>query len=420
MFFYKYLCATINLNIAIMIKKIIIQDFFSFKGENEIELNEGVNLLLGINGSGKTSFLNALKLLYEGVSGIGIESLFQEQWGGYNQVVNANGNRKVPCIQITYVFDPSILRKISPSSPFDDDVNYCISLFPLGTTSYTIREKLYSTRKGDGNMFTYLDFNNGIGKLSVSENTGSVTFEQYKDGDVSGQELVLKQITDPSRYLPSHTIRKAIESMNIYGYFDTGSSSKLRFPTEFSSSMKLRKNGDNLSQLLNNLKNNKTLVYNKIEENLSKVNPTYKSIEFTNFSSQLYLSLREKNLDKTIEALHISDGTLRFLLLMCIFYNPERGFLIGIDEPESGLHPDMIKSIGDMMKFAATDSQMIIATHSPLLLNQFELEDVLIFEKNEENRTIVKQLSESGFPDWEGDFLPGQMWLRGQIGAKRW
>jgi predicted ATPase len=72
------------------------------------------------------------------------------------------------------------------------------------------------------------------------------------------------------------------------------------------------------------------------------------------------------------------------------------------------------------MKYAAIDSQIIIATHSPLLLNQFELEDVLIFEKNEENKTIVKQLSESDFPDWEGDFLPGQMWLRGQIGAKRW
>jgi predicted ATPase len=402
-----------------MIKKITIQDFFSFKGENTIELNEGINLLLGINGSGKTSFLNALKLLYEGVSGIGIERLFQEQWGGYNQVANANGNKKVPYIQLIYVFDPSILRRMNPSSPFDDDVNYSISISPLGTTSYTIREKLYSNKKGSKDTFTYLDFKNGTGKLSVRE-TGSVKFENYKDGDVSGQELVLKQITDPSRYLPSHTIRKAIESMSIYAYFDTGNDSKLRFPTEFSSSMKLRKNGDNLSQLLNNLKNKKTLVYNKIEENLSKVNPTYKSIEFTNFSSQLYLSLREKNLDKTIGALHISDGTLRFLLLMCIFYNPERGFLIGLDEPESGLHPDMIKSVGDMMKCAAADSQMILATHSPLLLNQFELEDVLIFEKDEENKTIVKRLSESDFPDWEGDFLPGQMWLRGQIGAKRW
>ena len=402
-----------------MIKKIIIRDFFSFKGTNIIDLNSGVNLLLGINGSGKTSFLNAFKLLHEGVSGMGIEFLFQEQWGGYNQVVNANGNRNAPYIQITYVFDPIVLKRMNAASPFEDDVHYRISISPLGATSYTIREKLYSSRKGGGD-FIYLDFKNGNGKLSVREEGGSVRFEEYKDGDVSGQELVLKQITDPSRYLPSHTIRKAIDSMSIYGYFDTGSSSKLRLPAEFSSSMKLRKNGDNLAQLLNNFKNNKTLVYDKIEENLSNVNPTYKSIEFPNFGSQLYLSLREKSLNKTVGALHISDGTLRFLLLMSIFYNHERGSFVGIDEPESGLHPDMIKSVGDMIKYATSESQIIIATHSPLLLNQFELEDVLIFEKDDDNTTIVKKLSESDFSDWEGDFLPGQMWLRGQIGAKRW
>jgi len=74
----------------------------------------------------------------------------------------------------------------------------------------------------------------------------------------------------------------------------------------------------------------------------------------------------------------------------------------------------------EMIKYAAKDSQIIIATHSPLLLNQFELEDVLVFEKDENNSTIVKKVSENDFPNWEGDFLPGQMWLLGQIGGKRW
>jgi predicted ATPase len=265
-----------------------------------------------------------------------------------------------------------------------------------------------------------LEFKNGIGKLSIkNQGKSNISFEDYKEGEVSGQELVLRQITDPSRYLPSHTIRKAIDSMAIYGYFDTSSSGKLRYPSEFSSLNRLKKSGDNLAQLLNNFKNNRTLIYNKIEDELSRINPAYKSIEFSNLGSQLYLSLREKNLDRTIGSLHLSDGTLRYLLLMTICYNPDRGFFIGIDEPESGLHPDMIKSVCDMMK-TVSDSQMIVASHSPLLLNQFELEDILVFEKNELNETIVKRISEDDFPDWEGDFLPGQMWLRGQIGGKRW
>ena len=397
-----------------MIKKVIIQDFFSFKGKNEIELKSGINILLGINGSGKTSFLNAFKLLYEGVSGIGFEALFQNQWGGFYQVVNVN-KRQAPYIQLTYVFDHKALKKINPSSPFDTDVHYRISVSPSGT-SYSIRESLCTQSKGEkAKQFKYLDFKNGNGKLSIRENR-NIVFENYKEGEVSGQELVLRQITDPLRYLPTHTIKKAIDSMSIYSYFDTG---LLRQPTNEYAGLKLKKTGDNLTSLFSYLKNNRTLIYDKIEKNLSKVNSAYKSIEFTPYGAQLYLSLKEKDLDKTIGALHLSDGTLRYLLLMAIFCNPNRGLFIGIDEPECGLHPDMIKSICDMIK-EAEDSQMIIATHSPLFLNHFELDNILVFEKNEQNETNVNRFNDDDFPNWEGEFLIGQMWLRGQIGGKRW
>ena len=65
-------------------------------------------------------------------------------------------------------------------------------------------------------------------------------------------------------------------------------------------------------------------------------------------------------------------------------------------------------------------SQIIIATHSPLLLNSFELDEILIFEKNENNSSIVLKKTEKDFEDWDEDFLSGQMWLRGQLGGKRW
>ena len=92
-------------NKADMIKTIIIQDFFSFRGENRIGLNDGLNILLGINGSGKTPFLNAFGLLYEGVAGIGFEKLFQELWGGYMSVVNANHHDTPSMIKLTFIFD---------------------------------------------------------------------------------------------------------------------------------------------------------------------------------------------------------------------------------------------------------------------------------------------------------------------------
>jgi predicted ATPase len=73
-----------------------------------------------------------------------------------------------------------------------------------------------------------------------------------------------------------------------------------------------------------------------------------------------------------------------------------------------------------MMKEAQTSTQIIVATHSPLLLNSFTLDDILVFEKNSSNETVVKRYSEADFEDRAGELLPGQLWLNGEIGGKRW
>ena len=402
-----------------MLKSIIIQDFFSFKGKKEIKLNNGVNILLGINGSGKTSFINALRLLSEGIAGDGLVKLIQEQWGGYDHIVNFNGERTAPCAQITYIFSYSELNELNPAAGFNADVHYRITIKRSGT-SYVLNEQVFTQhRTKKDTSFTYLDFANGNGKISTRTQEG-IVLQDYTGTDVSGKELVLRHINDPIHYLPTHTLRKAIESIAVYNSFDIGEESKLRMPTEFSTDIRLRKSGSNLTQILNELKLNHTFDFERLEETFRNVNPYFISIEIANLYGQSYLSLREKNISRTIGALHISDGTLRFLLSECIFYNPLRGELVAIDEPERGLHPDMIRSVADMMKYAARQSQIIVATHSPHLLNQFELENILVFEKDEDNSTVVHKVSENDFPEWEGEFLPGQMWLLGQIGGKRW
>lgn len=400
-----------------MIKELIIRDFFSFRGEHKIELNPGVNILVGVNGSGKTSMLNAISLLYEGIAGGGLASLFR-QWGTYNAIVNACGEQKPECFSITYVFDAEVLKRLVSASPFKKDVYYTITVFPIGDgTNYSLCETLYSEdSRGRKKTFSYLEFRNGIGQISVRTKDG-IDVEKYDSGMLSAQELVLRQITDPQRYLPSFVVREAINKIAGYSKF---SFDKVRQPADANNVKHLMGTGENLSQLLSYLNNNHTFQYEKIRECLSDINPNFTDIGFNVFGSRLYLSLRERNLSHAIDALHISDGTLKYLLLLSIFHNPERGLLIDIDEPESCLHPDMIRSVSKMMKSAAKRSQIIVATHSALLLNAFELDDILVFEKNGQNETEVRRYSEDDFADREDELLPGQLWLNGEIGGKRW
>lgn len=400
-----------------MIKELIVRDFFSFKGEHTIELNTGVNILVGVNGSGKTSFLNAITMLYEGIAGGGLSSLFR-QWGSYNAIVNACGEVKPDCFSVTYVFDADVLRKVVSASPFKKDVYYKITVFPIGDgTNYTLCETLYSEdNKGKKKTFSYLEFRNGIGQISVRTKSG-IEVEKYDDGMLSAQELVLRQITDPQRYLPSFVVREAISAIAGYSKFNFD---QVRQPADANDVKRLISTGENLSHLLSNLNNNYTFYYEKIIECLSDINPNFTGIGYNVFGSRLYLSLREKNLSHAIDALHMSDGTLKYLLLLSIFHNPQRGTLVCVDEPESCLHPDMIRSVAKMMKRAAMTSQIIVATHSALLLNAFELDDILVFEKNDKNETQIIRYSEDDFGDREDELLPGQLWLNGEIGGKRW
>ena len=397
----------------VMLKRVIIGNFFSFSGETCIELNRGINLLLGINGSGKSSFVRALKILTEGIAGDGLESLIHS-WGGYSSIINANGDNAPDCIKLTYVFDCNEIKRVVPISPFTNDVIYAITIFPYGATSYTLCESLYVE---NNKRLNYISFRNGTGYISMRNDAGQIVKDSFQAADISSTELVLRQISNPQRYLPSHAIRKCIENISVYSTFDLR---PLRRPTEYNQGERLMPSGLNLSYLLNNLKNRHSIEYDKIELLLKDVNPNYKSIDFALLGSQIYLSVREKNMKHAIDALHLSDGTLRFLLLLSIFYNPNRGGLVGVDEPELGLHPDMVKSLAKMLKNASRDTQLICATHSPLLLNQFTLNDIIVFDKNDKNQTIINRPAESDFEDWEGSLLPGQMWLYGVLGGKRW
>lgn len=409
-----------------MIKSITLENFFSFDESSTIDLNPDINILVGINGSGKSNFLKAIRLLFDGVVGNGFEKLFLKDWGGFNTVGNFNKSQ-ADTIKVSYEFDKNTINSVIDNKGyrFHNNPIYEITIHKSGTTSYFLEEYIYS--QDDRNKydppFIFLKMKNGKGQISTREkNSINIQYYPQTDGDISfkEQEPVLRQISDPNRFLPIFTLKTAIEAISVYDYFDMTLNSPIRQPASYGTDERLLSSGENLVQILQRIKNTHSLDYDKIEDLLKNVNPNFKDINFAFLGPKFYLVLREKELAKTVGVEHISDGTLRFLLLLSILYNPDRGSLICIDEPEIGLHPDMINTISEAIKYASKKTQIIIATHSPLLLNSFELSDILIFEKSNNNKTIVSQKDESDFADWNENYLIGQLWLSGKIGGKRW
>ena len=377
-----------------MIKKITVQNFFSFGAEQTIELNADTNILVGINGTGKSNFIKAIRLLQEGIKG-NFEKLFSHKWSGFSGVPNFI-NPDASEIKISYHFDhfKVVKQKINGSNEENNNLIFDIFITKKGLTDYQLNDRFKITGNPE--------------KMKLNSN-------------INSKELFLSQLTLTDSSVFS-ILKRAIEQISIYDYFDTSFDGILRQLSPYYSESKLLSDGKNLTALLSYLNGNSVKAFDKIIEELKNVNPNFKELVFTTpLAGKSLMSLKEKNLDRAITIEHISDGTLRYLLLLSIFYNPNRGSVVCIDEPEAGLHPDMINGIAKGIKYAAQNgTQMIVATHSPLLLNAFELEDLKIFEKDGDNQTVVKTVSEDDFPDWEGEFLTGQMWLRGELGGVRW
>ncbi len=399
-----------------MIKSIRLTNFYSFK-ETTIDLNCDQNILIGINGSGKSNLFNAIRLLKEGVAGKGLQELILEEWGGIDEIF-FKGNKSEDLqnsLGIEVTFDKNVIKNYGFN--FRQDVKYKIVIIKSpGLNNYFVSDKVVTSTG-----FKYLDIYNGKGVLAekITSDKPDTTFIKYDDFEP--KELSLSRIYDSERYAALNALRKAISDITVYSYFDTTPNSPLRKAMKATGGKRLSATGGNLPQILNTIKISHKKEYREIVGLLNDVNENFRGFDFHFLGSGNFeLMLDESNLDSSVHVTHISDGTLRYLCLLSILYNPDRGKFICIDEPEVGLHPDMSLNITNAIKEAAKESTILIATHSENILNAFEPEDVRVFEKDDDNSTVVNSFSKKDFQNWYDKYNLGKMWRDGDIGGNRW
>ena len=101
--------------------------------------------------------------------------------------------------------------------------------------------------------------------------------------------------------------------------------------------------------------------------------------------------LQEGNM--IIPATRLSDGTLRSLCLLAVLCHPDPPPMVCIEEPELGLHPDILPSLAKLLKKAAEKTQIIITTHSDALVDEFaDTPDSVIVCEKDEGSTVMKRL----------------------------
>jgi len=214
-----------------------------------------------------------------------------------------------------------------------------------------------------------------------------------------------------------------IERFAFYRDWVFGSRSEVRDvqPVGFDS-YRLAEGSINLAQVLKAMRDRgDASVFERLLGLLRKFYEPVKDVDTELVGTHLRIMIKEEGLSSRTPAERLSDGTLRWLMLLIILLDPTPPPVICIEEPELGLHPDAIHTLADLLIDASTRTQLIVTTHSDALLDAFTdtPEDVCVCEKVE-GATRIQRLDKQRLKAWLDDYSLGQLWAKGEIGGNRW
>lgn len=130
-----------------------------------------------------------------------------------------------------------------------------------------------------------------------------------------------------------------------------------------------------------------------------------------NGDEMIELEWAQKNTDYPFHPGQLSDGTLRFISLATALLQKPSAPVMLFDEPELGLHPDALNVLAGLFKQASYHTQIIIATQSATLLNNFDAENVVIINRNN-GESMLSRLNEEILAEWLESYTLGELWQK--------
>ncbi len=348
------------------LKTLTVSGFRSLK--HDIKWQPGnLNILIGPNGSGKSNILRTIDLLAASAQGRldnmvrsagGIEPLL---WDGSAEAIEL----MVDCTPTESFRNP--LRE-SLTYKLKLDRNVKSSDYRIG---FELLGNYHQVRNGQqAEPFKFLESDGRSAKI-FDENHRSLTAPQ---GTIPEFETLLSLAADPfSQNRVITAFRAQMASWNIYHDFNTGPESAVRKPAVTRLERRVAADGQNLIPVLHTLYTGDRDFKREINAAMAAAfGDDFEELVFAPAADQrIGLRVRWRSLRREQSAADLSDGTLRFLFLLTVLASPDAAPVIAIDEPESGLHPSMERIIAEFAVAASANSQIILATHSPHLLDAF-------------------------------------------------
>jgi predicted ATPase len=335
----------------------------------KVELRD-LNVLIGANGAGKSNFISVLALLGRIVDEE--LNLFVGKAGGASALLY-RGGESVPEIALRLEFTSD---------------EYWATLIP------SARDEL-------------IFGNEGI----------ELRGEDHVLGRGHRESRLLDEIDERDLSSAAGHVVDTLRGCRVFHFHDTSANAPVKQTGFASDNIALHPDASNLAAILLRLQREEHAVYRRIVRTIQQVAPFFRDFVLIEENGRLRLRWQQEGSDVVFPADALSDGTLRFICLTTLLSLPDLPNLVVLDEPELGLHPYAIVQLADMLRAASSAGQVLIATQSVTLMNQFEVDDLIVVDRAD-GASAFHRLDPAGLADWLAKYSLGELWEKNLLGGR--
>jgi predicted ATPase len=366
-----------------------------------------LNVVIGANGSGKTSLLDVFSLLASSASGRLKETMSDLSGIDANltNLLTAKGDKaRFMAFHLT--------MGVQGHNP----IEYRIALSPVGV-GYEISDETLTQRRDDKPQpFKHIHAHHGDVRYFEQNNTTRKGLVR-PNWDYNQTESALSQV--PKMFREPEDFRKRLASSTHYHVLDVSRRAPVRLPQQMRDAQLPGHDGEDLVSCLYTIRETDPDRFETIEASLRAGFPDFERLNFPPVAAgTLAMTWKDRTSKNPFYMHQLSEGTLRFLWLATLLQSPGLTAVTMIDEPEVSLHPELLSLLADLLREASQRTQLIVATHADRLIRFLKPSEVVTIDVNEDGAAEATRADEHDLEKWLEEYTLDEVWRMGRIGAR--
>ena len=355
-------------------------------------------VLIGANGVGKTSFLDALSILSASASS-NLNSMLS-QFGGIANLLTRGKSE-----DLSFLVDMTV--------PGHEPLEYELRLAPKGTGYSISRELLSQKRQGFNNPFRHIESSDGDIRYYETEENRLVR----PDWEHNPLETSLSQV--PKMFRQPEELRRILATATQYHVLDVGPRAPVKMPQPMKPATLPGPDGGDLVPYLYYLREGDRERFEIIIDSLRAAFQDFEELSFPPVAAgMLAMTWKDKQFNKPIYMNELSEGTLRFLWLVSLLQSPNLSTITMIDEPEVSLHPELLSLLADLMREASKRTQLIVATHSDRFIRFLNPDEVVVMDVDDDGCATATWADSMDLDQWLAEYSLDEVWRMGRMGGR--